>query len=146
MRRWSPREPNWLWLACILLPWAYSLRRLLPRRKPPVSRKPRVRAMQLLWLGCGIFLTTFAVAAAWTGDNRQGWSETFNAAILGVGFFGSASLCNLPWLRWVAGGWWLGFVATYLLRTQIAVLPLSAALMLLLLALPGAGLLGTRGR
>ena len=146
VRGWLALAPGWIWTACIGLPWAYSISRFFKVAANPAPIRPMIQAMRMLWLGCGIFLTTFALATAWTGDNRQGWSEVFNAAILGVGFFGSASLCNLPWLRWVAGGWWLGFIATYLLRTRIEVLPLSAALMLLLLALPGAVLLGTRDR
>ena len=144
VRRWSPLEPSWLWLACILLPWAYSLRRLLPRRKPPVSRKPMVRAMQLLWLGCGITLTTLWIAVTVTGEIRHGWFDAVSAGILGIGFFASASLCNLPWMRWVAVGWWLGEIALFLLRDRIEIMPVAAALMLLLLAGPGLALL--RGR
>lgn len=145
-RGWLELTPGWIWAACIGLPWAYSLRRIFVVAANRVPVRPMIQAMRMLWLGCGIFLTTFAVAAAWTGDNRQGWSEVFSTAILGIGFFASASLCNLPWLRWVAGGWWLGFIASFALRERIELLPLSAALMLLLLALPGAVLLGTRGR
>ena len=45
-------------------------------------------------------------------------------------FFVSSYLCNLPWLRAVAIGWWIGMLLLYGLRHRIEV-------MLLLLALPG---------
>jgi hypothetical protein len=56
---------------------------------------------------------------------------------MGIAFFASASLANLRWLRWIAVAWWLGELAAFALRHQPEVLPLSAVLMLLLLAGPG---------
>jgi hypothetical protein len=60
---------------------------------------------------------------------------------MGIAFFATAWMTNLPWLRWIAVAWWLGEVALFALRHQIEVLPVSAALMLLLLAGPGLVLL-----
>jgi hypothetical protein len=143
-RGWLDLPEGWIWAVCIGLPWAYSLQRIFRVAADRAPARPMTQALRMLWLGCGIFITTFALAAAWTGDNRQGWADIFSTAILGIGFFASASLCNLPWMRWVAGGWWLGFIATFALRHHLEVLPLSAALMLLLLALPGLVLLRSR--
>lgn len=98
-------------------------------------------ALSMLWLGCGIFLTTIVIAAMWTGANREGWLDPIVAGTMGVAFFASSWMTNLPWLRWIAVAWWLGEVALFALRHQIEVLPLSAALMLLLLAGPGLVLL-----
>ena len=56
---------------------------------------------------------------------------------LGIAFFVSSYLCNLSWMRLVAIGWWIAALALYALRHRIEVLLLSAALMLVLLALPG---------
>jgi len=137
VRRWSPLSPDWLWLACILLPWAYSLRRLAFRRQVAVAVRPMARAMQMLWLGCGITLTTLGIATAFAGDLPHGWFSAVSAGVLGIGFFASAWLCNLAWFRWVALGWWLGELALFGLRGQIELLPVGAALTLVLLMLPG---------
>ena len=56
---------------------------------------------------------------------------------MGIGFFASASLTRLLWLRWVAIAWWVGEVALFALRHRADALPLTATLMLLLLAGPG---------
>jgi hypothetical protein len=47
-------------------------------------------------------------------------------------------------MRWLAVGWWVAALLLYALRDRVEVLPLSALLLLLLLALPG--LLLWRGR
>jgi hypothetical protein len=146
VRGWSPLYPNGLWALCIGLPWVYSLRRLLPTFERGCVDSPMARAMGMLWFGCGVFLTTLAVAAIWTGDVRQGWFDAVVAGVLGIAFFASASLSNLGWLRWVAVLWWLGELAVFALPHRPEVLLLSAALMLLLLAGPGLLLLLRRGR
>ena len=95
------------------------------------------QALGMLWLGCGIFLTIMGFAAAWTGAIREGWFDAVVAGVMGIAFFASARLTNLSWLRWVALAWWLGELAIFSLRHHVERLPLSAALMLLLLAGPG---------
>jgi hypothetical protein len=137
---WWRINPDWLWAACIGLAWLYSLRRLLARlfgSEPQATRPPMAEALQMLWFGCGIFLTTFSIAVIVAGDIRQGWFSAVGAGTMGIVFFVSSYLCNLPWLRAVAIGWWVGMLLLYAFRHRIEVLPLSAALMLLLLAMPG---------
>jgi len=77
-------------------------------------------------------------------DMRQGWFNAVSAGVLGIGFFASSFLCSLTWMRGVGIGWWVAALLLYALRHRVEVLPLSAVLMLLLLALPG--LLLWRGR
>jgi hypothetical protein len=139
---WWRINPDWLWAACIILPWLYSLRLFRSQPRPP--RPPMTQALQMLWVGCGIFLSTFSVAVVLAGDMQQGWFSAVAAGTLGIAFFVSSYLCNLPWLRAIAAGWWVAALLLYAFRHHIAVLPLSAVLMLLLLALPG--LLLWRGR
>ena len=137
---WWPINSLWLWAACIGLPWLYSLRGFMSRSfrsEPRSTRPPMVEAMQMLWFGCGIFLSTFSVVVIVAGDMRQGWFSAVAAGTLGIAFFVSSYLCNLPWLRAVAAGWWVGMLLLYACRHRIEVLPLSAMLMLLLLVLPG---------
>jgi hypothetical protein len=137
---WWRINPNWLWAACIGLAWLYSLRPLLARlfrSEPQAKRPPMAEALRMLWFGCGIFLTTFSVAVIVAGDMRQGWFSAVGAGTMGIVFFVSSYLCNLPWLRAVAVGWWVGMLLLYAFRHRIEVLPLSALLMLLLLAMPG---------
>ena len=137
---WWRINPDWLWAACIALAWLYSLRPLLARlfgSEPKATRPPMAEALRMLWFGCGIFLTTFSVAVIVAGDMRQGWFSAVGAGTMGIVFFVSSYLCNLPWLRAVAIGWWVGMLLLYAFRHRIEVLPLSAALMLLLLAMPG---------
>ena len=141
VRGWWRIHPNLIWTVCIVLPWLYSLRRLLRRvlsgASPDSARPPIRQALQMLWFGCGIFLSIFAVAVIVAGDMRQGWFNAVSAGILGIAFFVSSYLCNLAWMRLVAIGWWIAALALYAVRDRIEVLLLSAALMLVLLALPG---------
>ncbi len=116
IRGWSPIHPNGLWALCIGLPWLYSLRRLLPAFEPCSVSGPMARALSMLWLGCGIFLTTLAIAAIWSGEIRQGWFDAVVAGVLGTAFFASAWLGNLAWLRWVALLWWVGELGLFALR------------------------------
>jgi hypothetical protein len=110
IRGWSPVIPGPLWAACLGLPWLFSLRRVARRvaggAVPP--RGPMAQALAMLWLGCGVFLTTLAIAIMATDEARNGWCDAVVAGVMGIGFFASASLTRLPWLRWVALAWWLG--------------------------------------
>src|SRR5262249_2365478 len=138
---WWLINPNWLWAVCIVLPWLYSLRRLLRAlvlRSQPTATPPLViQALRMLWFGCGIFLSIFSVAVIVAGDMHRGWFNAVVAGIFGIAFFVSSYLCNLAWMRWVAAGWWGAALLLYALRHRLEVLPLSAVLILVLLALPG---------
>jgi hypothetical protein len=147
LQGWLSFDPDWLWALCIGLPWLYSLRRVARRlagetNSPAAS--PMVASLRMLWLACGVALTVLYVAAGWTGDIRQGWFCAVAAGMVGVGFFTSAWLCNLPWLRWVGVAWWAGELALFALRHRPEQNLLGAALMLLLLAGPGLVLLARR--
>jgi hypothetical protein len=146
IRGWSPIEPNWLWAACLGLPWLFSLRGLARRAAGGElsARRPMAQALAMLWLGISIFLTTLGVAAMWTGESRAGWFIPVVAGVMGIGFFASSWLANLPWLRWVAVAWWVGELALFTMRHRAEALPLAAVLMLLLLAGPGYVLLRKR--
>src|SRR5262249_32761603 len=137
---WLPFTPGWLWLACIGLPWLYSLRRPLRRLVgdgQPFRANPMVVALRVMWFGCGIFLTLLALAASWTGDIREGWFDPVVAGVMGAAFFATSWFANLVWLRWVAVAWWAGELVTYALRHRPEAPLVSAILMLLLLAGPG---------
>jgi hypothetical protein len=139
IRGWSPVAPGPLWAACLGLPWLFSLRRVatgLAGRKVR-ARGPMAQALAMLWFGCGIFLTILGIAVMATDEGRNGWCSAVVAGVMGIGFFASASLTRLLWLRWVAIAWWLGEVALFALRHRAEALPLAAALMLLLLTGPG---------
>ncbi len=147
IRGWSPVMPNVLWVVFLGLGWLYSLRPLLRRigggREEFPARGPMAQALAMLWLGCGTFLTILAVFVMASG--REDWCDAVVAGVLGIAFFASAWLSNLPWLRWVAIAWWIGEIAMFALRHDAAVrLPLAAALMLVLLAGPGLPLLRRR--
>src|SRR6516164_7050188 len=90
-----------------------------------------------LWAACLGLPWLFSlrrVAAMVTGEARNGWCNAIVAGVMGIAFFASASLARLPWLRWVGIAWWIGELVLFALRHRVEVLPLSAALMLLLLA------------
>src|SRR5436309_15807927 len=89
IRGWSPIQPNWLWAACLGLPWLYSLRGLARRMVGGEAsvRRPMAQALAMLWLGIGIFLTTLGIAAMWSGEARGGWFNPVVAGVMGVGFF-----------------------------------------------------------
>ena len=148
IRGWSPVTPDLLWAVCLGLPWLFSLRRVargLAGRKVR-ARGPMAQALAMLWFGCGIFLTILAIAVMTTDEGRNGWCNAVVAGVMGIGFFASASLTRLLWLRWVAIAWWLGELALFALRHRLEALPLAAALMLLLLAGPGYVLMSGRSR
>jgi hypothetical protein len=134
---WWPVAIGLIWTICIVLPWIYSLRGFFLRGSAQPHVTPSLQGLRALWLGCGIFLTAFSVLLQMTGEIRQGWYNAVVAGVLGVGFLVTSSLVNLLWLRWIATAWALAAVVLYVLRGHVEVLPTSAALMLLLLALPG---------
>ena len=137
-RGWSPIAPRGIWPVCLGLAWLYSLRRIVAGRRDFPTRGPMAQALAMLWLGCTTSLTILAIAVLTSGDMRMGWCDAVVAGVLGIGFFASASLTNLPWLRWVAVAWWIGEIAIFALRHDAAVrLPVAAGLMLVLLAGPG---------
>jgi hypothetical protein len=141
-------EPNWLWLACILIAWAYTLRRI-PRRlltpqTPGEGARSFASPLAMLWLGCGIFLTILSFGLIAAGEPNMWWMNPVAAGVMGVGFFVSSYLSNVVWLRWVGIAWWAGELAAIALRQRPEGLLLAGALMLVLLALPGLVLM--RGR
>ena len=148
IRGWSPVAPGPLWAACIGLPWLFSLRRMARRLAGSAvpARSPMAQAVAMLWFGCGMFFMTMGIAVCVTGEARYGWWDAVVAGVMGIGFFASASLTRLLWLRWVAIAWWLGEVALFALRHRADALPLAATLMLLLLAGPGYVLMSGRSR
>jgi hypothetical protein len=139
-------DPTWVWLACITLPWLYGLGRLAPRLFGRGSR-PAPSAMTLtlwsLWGGCGIALSILGFTLLAIGARDTWWMDPLTAGVMGIGFFASSFLCDLPWMRWVALGWWAGELVTVLWHGPESLL-LMAALMLVLLALPGLVLMRRR--
>ena len=141
VRGWSPVRPGWVWLAAILIPWAYSLRRVWTRlwggsaAIPP--RSPMAHAFAMLWLGCGISLITLAIAANWAGVPAYHWYDAAVAGILAIAFFAGSFLCNVAWLRLVAVAWWAGALLLYGLKDGETVLLAGAGMMILFLAMPG---------
>jgi hypothetical protein len=141
-------DPNWLWLACIILAWAYTLRRLLRRLFASAPAGPSARSFSspllMLWFGCGIFLTILGFGLIASGDRNMWWLNPVAAGVMGIGFFVSSFLSNVAWLRWVGVAWWAGELAALALGHRAEGLLLGGALMLVLLALPGFVLM--RGR
>jgi hypothetical protein len=142
---WSVNA-RWLWVACILLPWLYSLRRLGGRlvgvqSSPACS--PMTLTLRRLWLGCGIALSILGFTCLAVGARDTWWMNPVVAGVLGLGFFVSSFLCNLAWMRWVAVAWWIGELAMVLWHGAESFL-LMAALMLALFALPGLVLMRRR--
>lgn len=135
-----PFRPAPLWLGVLALGWIFYVVRRLPGQEPTPTRRPLVTALRMLWLGIGICLTLTSVAGNYRGDMGAGWFEPFAAGILGAGFFASATLSHLPWLRWVGAAWWVGELGAFYLHGNILILPFSAALYVLLLAGPGMAL------
>jgi hypothetical protein len=148
VRGYWTTDPNWLWLVCILLGWAYTLRRLPARlfaREPDALAERRLASpLTTLWLGCGIFLTVLGLACIVSGERNTWWINPTVAGVMGVGFFVSSFLSNVVWLRWVGVAWWAGELAAFALRDRAEGLLLVGALMLVLFALPGLVLM--RGR
>jgi hypothetical protein len=131
----APSSIPWIWLATLVLPWAFTLRRAF--RKQPSPRPPLVQAVSAVWIGSGIFLTTLTIAAGWEDAFREGWMNAVVAGAFGFCFFASASLLRLGWMRFVAVGWWMGEIGLFALRHRADACLVTGALMLTLLAGPG---------
>jgi hypothetical protein len=140
VRGWWTLDPNWLWTGLVVLAWLYSLRRVrrLASRTDAATARLMRSPIGMLWFACGVFLTitSFAVIFA-TAPNTWWINGAISAGVMGIAFFVSSFLCDLPWMRWVALAWWLGEVAMFVLRQQPEGLLLGGALMLVLLAVPG---------
>jgi len=147
VRGWWTLDPNWLWTGLVVLAWLYSLRRVrrLASRTDAAAARLMRSPIGMLWFACGVFLTitSFAVIFA-TAPNTWWINGAISAGVMGIAFFVSSFLCDLPWMRWVALAWWLGELAMFVLRQQPEGLLLGGALMLVLLAVPGFVLM--RGR
>jgi hypothetical protein len=145
---WSAIAPGVVWAVCLGLPWLFSLRRVARRlggRDAP-THGPMAQALAMLWFGCTIFVTLLAIAVIASGEGRNGWFDAVVAGVMGIGFFTSATLARLPWLRGIGIAWWAGALLIFALRHRVEASPLSAALMLLFLAAPGYVLWSRRGR
>jgi hypothetical protein len=140
VRGWWTLDPNWLWTGLVVLAWLYSLRRVrrLASRTDAAAARLMRSPIGMLWFACGVFLTitSFAVIFA-TAPNTWWINGAISAGVMGIAFFVTSFLCDLPWMRWVALAWWLGEVAMFVLRQQPEGLLLGGALMLVLLAVPG---------
>jgi hypothetical protein len=130
-------RPGLLWIVVLAIGWLFYVLRRLPGRESPAPRRPLVVALRMLWLGIGICLTLTAVVGILSGGMGLDWFGPFAVGVMGAGFFASAPLCDLPWLRWVSAAWWLGELGSFWLHGTVLVLPFSAALYVLLLAGPG---------
>lgn len=139
-------DSDWVWVACIVLGWAYSLRRVPARLFAPQPDAQRADAapLSMLWFACGIFLTILGLAAIISAERGSWWINPVAAGAMGIGFFVSSFLSSVTWLRWVGIAWWAGEVAAFALHRRAEGLLLMGALMLLLLAVPGFVLM--RGR
>lgn len=130
-------QPGVLWIGILAVGWLIFMARRMTGRDPSALRRPMVVAVRMLWLGIAICLTLTSLTGNFYSHLGIGWFDPFGAAILGAGFFASATLCDLPWLRWVAIAWWVGELGTFWLLGDLLSLPFSAALYVLLLAGPG---------
>jgi hypothetical protein len=130
-----------MWPICISLAWVATV--LLIWRQCRVRRIHSLagRALGMTWLGCGVTLSILYLSTVMTGGFEPGWFLAVVAGTMGIGFFASSYLCAYRWMRAVAVAWWLSEAAFFSLRADAEILVLSGAMMLLMLALPGAVLL-----
>ncbi len=133
----SSINPDWIWLACVLAGWIFSLRKRLRGKFCSGPAAPMVRALQMLWFSCGITLTCMALAMAFNAGIQADQLKAISAGVLGIGFFVSAFLTNVRWLRFVACGWWGGEIIFCFFHLGPYPQLLGAVLMFGLLALPG---------
>lgn len=146
-RGWSQLAPGWTWAAAILLPWAYSLRRVVGRLSGRAhrARSAMAHAMAMLWLGCGLFLTSESFALI-LGGVHFNLFDSIVAGTMGIAFFASSVLCNLGWMRAVALAWWASEFVWVRLAGDPAAPLLGAAMMFVFLAGPGLVLFGSARR
>lgn len=142
VRGWSPVPAGVVWPIAMAVPWVYWLARHRGRTRAdaPAVHSPTVRALRMLWLGLGIFLTSLTLIVLWSDPGKASWLAAVAAGAMGAGVFATAWLTATPWLRWVAVAWWLGELALFLLRDTPEMLLAAAALMLALLSGPGLAL------
>ena len=130
-------DPDVLWAVSIPLAWAATLFMVWREFRGRQVRTLAGRVLSTTWFGCGITLSVLYVSTVFSGGFQPGWYLAITAGTMGIGFFATSFLCAYRWMRALAIAWWLAEAAIFAWRSDLEIVALSGALMLLMLALPG---------
>lgn len=140
--RGDTRAIWWTWAVAIGLGWAASVALMLTAERRVSSATGRL--LGGLWVGTGVTLTLLGFAAPAGGGLAQEAITGVLAAVLGGATFATGLLVGSRWMQAAAGAWWAGALLMLLWPGPHGLL-LTAALVLLLQAVPGV-VLTLRGR
>ena len=129
-------DPLWIWCGLLPLAWAASV--WMGRRESGVRgvRNELTRVVHSIWFGLGVGLTILGVGGMFSPLVDSHILPGLFCAVIGAGIFATGAVPGLGWLRWVAGGWWLGGVGLMAAPGGYA-LPLMAVMVLALQVVPG---------
>ena len=128
--------PVWIWCGLLPVGWAASL--WMGHRGSGVRsvRNQLTRLVHSVWFGLGIGLTILGIGGMFSPLVDPRVLPGLFCTLIGAGIFATGAVPGLGWLRWVAGGWWLGGVALMAAPGGYA-LPVMAAMVLALQVVPG---------
>lgn len=106
-----------------------------------VAEKNRVstfagRLLGSLWLASGIAMFMFGFLGPLSGAYKPVFISPVISTALGISYFASGSIQQLPWLRNLAFGWWAGAALMFLWPGKQTLL-VFAVMMLFLQVVPG---------
>lgn len=134
--RGDTRAITWTWVAAVALGWLASLALTIAEGRRERVRSATSRILGGTWTGTGVTMMLLGFAAPAGGGVDVASITGVLAAVLGGGFFATGLLVGSGWMRGAAILWWAGALAMLLWPGPHGLL-LTAALVLLLQALPG---------
>ncbi len=94
------------------------------------------KLLGLLWLASGLAMFMLGFLGPVTGAYNPVFICPIISVVLGVSYFVSGSIQQLPWLRNISYGWWAGSVVMFLYPGKHTLL-IFAGMMLLFQVVPG---------
>ena len=108
----APKISGWVWLGLSVCGWIYMFAWVRRKRRRQKVQTFAGRVTGAIWGSVGISITlfVFATQASYLVDRPIELHPIFITYVisffLGIGFYVSGILYEIPWLRWVGVAWW----------------------------------------
>lgn len=138
----GPNLTGWIWMGLSVCGWIYMFGWVRRKVKQETVRTFASRVTGAIWgsVGISISLFVFTTMASYWLERPVELHPIFIAYVisilLGIGYFVSGILYEIPWLRWVGIGWWATSLI-YIFWPGVHTLLIFAGAELVLQVLPG---------